>query len=57
MEPDSWASPERIVMADKPKGWNRFAALAKRIVAVPKEKVEARIAQKRRESTTRPPKK
>jgi type IV secretory pathway protease TraF len=53
----SAAAPERIVMADKPRGWNRFAALAKRIVAVPKEKVEARIAQKRRESTTRPPKK
>lgn len=44
-------------MAKKPKGFRAFDKLAKRIVAVPKEKVEARIAQKRAESTDSPQKK
>ena len=44
-------------MADKPTGDNKFLSLAKRVVAVPKEKVDARIAQKRAKSTRRPPKK
>jgi len=46
------------------KGIRAFEALLKRVVAVPKEKVEARIAQKRAarlaqraESTDNPPKK
>jgi hypothetical protein len=38
----------------KPPGWNKFNTLAKRLVAVPKEKVDAKIAQDRRESTRRP---
>lgn len=45
-------------MADKkPEGWGAFDALAKRLVAVPKIKVEQRIARKRAKSTRRPPKK
>lgn len=45
-------------MADnKPKGFNKFAALAKKIVAVPKDRVDAKIAQEREQSTRRPPKK
>lgn len=43
-------------MAKKPKGWNKFNARAKRIVAVPKTKVDEAIAQKR-EPTDNPPKK
>lgn len=39
----------------KPKGWQAFHALAKRVVAVPKSKVDAAIAQKR-EPTPNPPK-
>ena len=31
----------------KPEGFRKFAALAKRIVAVPKEKVDAKMAQER----------
>lgn len=41
----------------KPEGFRKFAALAKRIVAVPKEKVDAKMAQERDQSTRRPPKK
>lgn len=44
-------------MAKKPEGFAAFHKLAKRVVAAPKDKVEARIAQKRAESTNRPPKK
>lgn len=41
----------------KPEGWRKFTALAKRVVAVPKEKVDARIAEKKAASTRTPPKK
>ncbi len=44
-------------MAKKPKGWGAFHALARKIVAVPKAKVDARVAQKRAESTGNPQKK
>lgn len=40
----------------KPDGWRKFMALTKRVVAVPKEKVDARIAEKKAKSTRRPPK-
>lgn len=56
MEPDSWASPERIIVADtdkKPPGWGKFIALAKRVLAVAKEDVDARIAAKKAKSTHR----
>lgn len=36
-------------MADKPQGFAAFKKLLKRVVAVPKEKVDARIEQARRE--------
>jgi len=41
----------------KPPGINKFAALARKIVAVPKEKVDARIAKEKSESPRRPQKK
>lgn len=41
----------------KPEGWRKFIGLAKRVVAVPKDKVDARIAEKKAKSTRRPPKK
>lgn len=45
-------------MADKkPPGWNKFNALAKRIVAVPKEKVDKAIARERKANATRSPRK
>lgn len=51
----SWASPERTDMAEKkPPGWSKFNALAKRLVEIPKEDVDAKITQDRRESTRRP---
>jgi len=40
----SWASPERIIVA---KALRSFEQLLKRVVSVPKAKVEARIAEKR----------
>lgn len=42
-------------MAKKPKGWNSFNKLAKRIVAVPKSKVDEASAEKRK--PTRNPRK
>lgn len=44
-------------MAKKPKGFGAFHKLAKRLVAIPKEKVDQRIAEKREDSTRNPPKK
>ena len=44
-------------MAKKPKGFGKFSRLLKRVVAVPKDKVDARIAQKRDDSTDNPQKK
>lgn len=41
----------------KPRGFGAFAALAKKVVAVPKEKVDAAIAAKKAQSTRRPRKK
>lgn len=38
-------SNERTLVAKKPKGWNAFNKLAKRIVAVPKSKVDEAIAE------------
>lgn len=45
-------------MADKkPPGWNKFHALTKRIVAVPKEQVDKAIAKERKANSTRSPRK
>lgn len=41
----------------KPKGWGAFSTLLKKVVSVPKEKVDAKIAQKREQSTNDPQKK
>lgn len=41
-------------MAKKPIGMGKFRALAKKIVAVPKEKVDAAITKKRAESPRNP---
>ena len=41
----------------KPAGWNKFAALAKRIVAVPKDKVDAAIARELKANKRRSPQK
>jgi len=41
--------------AKKPKGFNKFHSLLKRVVAVPKDKVDARMAEKK--STDNPQKK
>lgn len=43
-------------MKGKPPGWGKFHKLAKRLVAVPKDKVDARMEQKR-QSTDNPQKK
>lgn len=43
--------------AKKPPGINKFNALLRRVVAVPKDKVDARIAQKKADSTDNPQKK
>lgn len=44
-------------MADKaPKGMGKFKALARKVIAVPKDKVDAKIAQKRAESPRNPQK-
>ena len=43
--------------AKKPEGWKKFMSLAKRVVAVPKDEVDAKIAAKKALSTRRPPKK
>lgn len=37
----------------KPKGWNKFNALARQIVAVPKAKVDAAIARERKANKRR----
>lgn len=31
-------------MADKPRGWGKFDALMRKVVTVPKEQVDAKIA-------------
>lgn len=41
----------------KPRGWGKFDALAKKIVAVPKDKVDKAIARQRKKRTGRPQKK
>lgn len=41
----------------KPPGWSKFLGLARKVVAVPKEKVDARIAAEREKRTSRPQKK
>lgn len=43
--------------AKKPTGFNKFHSLLKRVVAVPKDKVDERIAQKKADSTDNPQKK
>lgn len=41
----------------KPKGWAAFHTLAKKIVAVPKDKVDAAIARERKANKRRSPQK
>jgi hypothetical protein len=45
MVPPNWNKESRTLADKKPKGWGRFDDLMKKLVPVPKEQVDQRIAE------------